>query len=110
MKEIIQEILQAEEKVGTFLEQARNKASEIKLSAEKEASEKTGEAKQKSREMIQAAVENARKEAEHIKQDRLGQAALEKDALLKNNADKINRLVDDICKIILTTEYDKEQK
>ena len=110
MKQIIGEVFQAEEKVGIILEQARNKASEIRRSVEKEVVEKMSDARQKAREVIQTTVEDAKKEAELIKEEKLKQADQENDALLSNNTDTINNLVDNICNIILTTEYDKNNE
>ena len=110
MKQIIKEVFQAEEKVGEILKQARNKASEIKQSADKENSEKTSEAKQKAREIIQTTVEEAKKEAERIRQEKLEQARQEKDSLLKDKKEAIDNLVDHICNIIINTEYEKDKK
>ena len=110
MKKIIEEVLQAEKKVSIVLDQARNKASEIRRSVEKEISEKMSDAKQESREIIQTTVENAKKEAEHIGEEKLKQADREKDTLLNNNTDTMNNLVDNTCNIILTTEYEKDSK
>ena len=110
MKKIIEEVLQAEEKVSIVLKQARNKASGIRQSVEKEISEKMSDAKQEAREIIQTTVENAKKEAEHIGEEKLKQADHEKDTLLNNNTDTMNNLVDNICNIILTTEYEKDCK
>jgi vacuolar-type H+-ATPase subunit H len=110
MKKIIEEVLQAEGKVSIVLKQARNKASEIRQSAEKEISEKMSDAKQKARGIIQKTVENAKKEAEHIREEKLKQADQEKDTLLNDNTDKMNNLVDSTCNIILTTEYEKDSK
>ena len=110
MKKIIEEVLQAEKKVNVILEQARNKASEIRQSVEKEISEKMSDAKQQAREIIQTTVENAKKEAEHISEEKLKQADQEKNTLLNNNSDTMDNLVDNICNIILSTEYEKDSK
>ena len=110
MKKIIEEVLQTEKEVSIVLDQARNKASEIRQSVEKEISEKMSDAKQKAREIIQTTVEEAKKEAEHIREEKLKQANQEKDTLLNNNTDTMDNLVDNICNIILTTEYEKESK
>ena len=110
MKKIIEEVLQTEERVSMVLEQARNKASEIKQSAEKEISDKMSDAKQKAREIIQTTVEEAKKEAERIREEKLNRAKREKETLLNENTDTINNLVDDICNIILATEYDEDNK
>jgi len=110
MKKIIEEVLQTENKVSLVIEQARNKASGIKQSVEKEISEKMSDAKQEAREIIQTTIENAKKEAEHISEEILKQADQEKDTLLNNNSGAMDNLVDNICNIILSTEYEKDSK
>ena len=110
MKQIIKEVFQAEEKVGEILKQARQKASEIRHTADKENAEKISDAKQKAREIIQNAVEQAKKEAEQIRLEQLEQAKQEKDSLLKDKQDIIDNLVEQICNIIITTEYEKDNK
>jgi len=110
MKRIIEEVLQAEEKVGAVLAQAREKASEIRLSAEKEISKKTNEAKKEARQIIRNAVEDAEKEAERIRGERLQQADKGKDAIFSNNTNVVDDLIDSICNIILSTEYEKDTK
>ena len=110
MKKIIEEVLQTEEKVSVVLAQARNKASEIRQSVEKEISEKTNDVKQKAREIIQTTVEEAKIEAEHLREEKLKQADQEKNTLFNNNTDTMDNLVDNICNIILSTEYKKDSK
>ena len=107
MKEIIEEVFKTEKKVNVILKQAREKASEMRQSAEKENLEKISETKQKAREIIQAAVENTRKEAGIAREEKLKHADTEKESIL-NNKDAIDGLIDNICDIILTTEYDKD--
>jgi len=110
MKKIIEEVLQTEKKVSIVLEQARNKASEIRQSVEKEISEKMSDIKQEALEIIQTTVENAKKEAEHIRDEKLKQADREKDIMLNNNSDTMDNLVDNICNIILSTGHEKDSK
>ena len=106
MKRIIEEVLQAEERVGTILKQARERASEIALSAEKEISEKMDGARGEALEIIKNTVEDAKREGERIGEEILKQADHEKDTLLKNNKDAIDGVVDNICGIILPTGYE----
>ncbi|MBC8217922.1 MAG: hypothetical protein H8E73_05600 [Planctomycetes bacterium] len=108
MKRIIEEVLQAEERVGAIINDARDRAAEIKRSAEKEISQKTSDAKQKGREMVQTAVEEAKKEAERISKDKIELIDHQKDALLNNRAAEIDNLVGEICEMILTTECEKD--
>jgi vacuolar-type H+-ATPase subunit H len=69
-----------------------------------------GDAKQKAREIIQTTVEDAKKEAEHIRREKIEQARRRKDSLLKDKKEAIDNLVDDICNIIINTEYEKDKK
>jgi vacuolar-type H+-ATPase subunit H len=109
-KRIVEEVLQAEEKVDVVIREAHARASEIKRLAEEEISEKTNEAKQKARELIQTVVEGAKKDAERIRLDKLRQADQEREALFNSKTDAIDSLVDNICNIILTTEHDKDSE
>lgn len=110
MKRIIEDVLQAEEKVGAILKQAREKASEIRRSAEGEISEKMNEAKQKAREIVQATVEDAKKDAERVSAEKIEQADREKDALLNERTDVIDGLVNDICNLIMTRGYERDSE
>jgi vacuolar-type H+-ATPase subunit H len=110
MKRIIEEVLQAEEKVGDIIKQAREKAAAIKHSAEKENTEKLNDAKQQALAIVQTAVENAKKEAEHISEEKLKKAQEEKDILLNEKSAEIDSLVDNICQIILITEHERDRK
>ncbi|HEC03680.1 MAG TPA: hypothetical protein ENI81_09110 [Phycisphaerales bacterium] len=105
MKRIIEDVLAAEEKVDAILKQAREKASEIRRSAENQISEEMNEAKQKAREIVQTTVEDAKKEAERISAEKLEDADRQKDVLFNDKKDAINDLVGKICNIILTTEF-----
>ena len=103
MKQVLGEVFEMEDKVAAILEGARFKASEIKSSADKAVSERTAEAKERSREILQRAIEAAKKEGEALGDEKLKAAEREKEELLKGNAGMIDGLVGDICKIILTT-------
>ncbi len=108
MKRIMEDILKAEDRVSAILGQARERASEITQSVEKEISEKMSEARRKALEIKQTTVEEARKEAERIREEKLSKAEQQQRALLSDEAGKIDPLVDKICEIILTSEYAKD--
>ena len=110
MKRIIEEVLQAEERVGDIIKQAREKAAEIKLSAEKGNTEKLNDAKQQALVIVQTTVENAKKEAERISEENLQKTKEEKDILLNEKSAEIDSLVDNICEIILTTGHVRDSK
>lgn len=104
MKQIIEEVLQAEAKVSTSLQDARTQASQIRLAAEKEAAAKLSEAREQSREFVQTEVERAKQEAERLRSEKLAQADAACDTLLNSHAQIMDKLVDDICQVILSTE------
>jgi len=106
MKHVIEEVLQAEERVGALLKEAREKADQIRRSAEQEISTQLNEARTEAQALTQASLEDAKKEAEQIKADRLKQADQIKDTLLNDNADKVDGLVKKVCDLIMTVEQD----
>jgi len=110
MKRIIEEVLQAEERLNDIIKQAREKAAEIKRSVEKENTDKLNDAKQQALIIVQTAVENAKKEAEHISEDKLKKAKEEKNILLNKKSTEIDTLVDNICEIILATNQERDSK
>ena len=110
MKRIIEEILEVEEQLKRVITDARAEAAAIKNSADKDMSEKLNQAKEQTRQIYQATVEEAKKQAEGLAAEKLQQAEKHKTAMFEENADKIERLVRDICGIIVKTEYDMDGK
>jgi vacuolar-type H+-ATPase subunit H len=110
MKKIIKEVLQVEGRVKELVNQARVQAVEIKSFADKDMSEKINQAKEETRQIFQAVLEDAKKQAEQLANEKIKQADMQKENMIKSNTDKIDRLVSNICKIILTTEYDMNVK
>ena len=106
MKHVIEEVLQAEEQVGALLKGAREQADQIRRSAEQEVSTMLNDARAQAQALTQSSLENAKKEAEQIKADRLKQADQAKDTLLNDNADKVDGLVKEVCDLIMTTAQD----
>lgn len=104
MKQIIAEVLQAEEAINTRLQGSRAQAAEIKAAAEKDVAAKMAKTQDEARLIVLNAVEEARKEAERLRNRRLAEADLEKETLMTGQADAIDRLVERICETILTTE------
>ena len=110
MKKIIKEVLQVEDQVKELINQARSQAAEIKSSADKDMSEKINQAKEETKQIYQTVIEDAKKQAEQIANEKIKQADMQKEDMIKSNTDKIDSLVSNICKIILTTEYDMNIK
>jgi len=108
MKRIIEEVFQAEDKVSAILKQARERASELKRSAEKEASEMVSQARRQAQETTQALLEDAKKEAERLRQEKLQQAQQEAESMLQLNDAATGRLVQQVCDAIVKTEWEKD--
>jgi len=108
MRKIVKEILEAESRVSATLQEAREQASEMRRSVEREMSEKVSDARRQAQGVVQAAVERARKEAEQIREETLRRADQEENVLLDGKAEAIEDLVSRICTVILSTEDEME--
>jgi vacuolar-type H+-ATPase subunit H len=104
MKQIVTEVLQAEESVNARLQEAREQAARIKAAAEKDVAAKMAETQDMARLIVQEAIDEAKAEAERLRNGRLEAADREKDNLMTGQADVIDRLVEQICETILATE------
>ena len=108
MKELMEEIFQAEKGVGVILEEARKKASAIRLAGDAESTEKISEAKVQAQNIIEDAIKNAHQQADRTREEKLQEADSEQDSLLNEHSSAIENLTDDICRIILESNYGQE--
>ncbi|MBA7713958.1 hypothetical protein ES703_122969 [subsurface metagenome] len=108
MKEIMNEILQAERKVEETLQKAREKAAEIKLQAEKNASQKIEEARRKAKEFFLAGVEEAKQKAMRIRDGKLKKAEEESEEIRSSNRIIIENLIQEIVRLVIQTVYDEK--
>ena len=104
MRKIVKEILETESRIGEILQQARQQASEMRLAADKEASDRTAQARQQAREIVQAVEEEAQRESERLAAETLEQAERQAQALLDGKAKAIEGLVSRICDVVLSVE------
>ncbi len=107
MKKIIEEVFHAEEQADGFLKQAREKAAEIRRQTDKETSALISDAEQKARDLVQNMVEDAKIQAERVQEERLATVAQHKDEMFSGKTESIDRLIDDICRIVLTTNPER---
>ena len=101
MKQIIKEVLDAEERLGATLQQAREQASGIKRAAEAEAAERVGQAREQARRIIREAVQDAEEEGQRLRAEKLAQADRQRDTLLNSHAAAMQELVDQIQELII---------
>lgn len=106
MKQVIEEVLQAEERVGALLKEARAEADQVRRAVEHDISRMLNESRSQAQILMQTSLEEAKMDAEQIKEDRLKQADQAKETLLNDNADKVSGLVKEICDLIMSTDSD----
>jgi len=100
MKDIVKEILSTEKRVEEILQKARADASDIKLRAEREVSEKVSGARRTSREIIQKAFMDAEREAQKYRDDKLKEAERESREIINRNRENIEKLIEEIVQLI----------
>ena len=108
MADIISEVLLAEKRVEEILQKARSEASDLKLRTEKEVSQKIAGTRDKAREIIQNSIEKAQLEAENLRNKRIKEADLETAEIISKNRTGIEKLVQDVVKLIIQTDYEEE--
>jgi vacuolar-type H+-ATPase subunit H len=105
MNEIVGQILQTEKKVEEILQKARQEAQDIKQKAERDASLKVGKAHKQASLTLSSAIENARKESQRLKDEKLKKADEEGKAILEKNRKALDDLIQDIVRLVIQTEY-----
>ena len=108
MEDIISEVLLAEKRVEEILQKARSEASDLKLRTEKEVSQKIAGTRDKAREIIQNSIEKAQLESENLRNERIKEADLETAEIISKNRTGIEKLVQDVVKLIIQTDYEEE--
>lgn len=107
MDKIIEEVLDVEKNVNQIIQNAREKASEIKQNAEKEVTEKLTNARLAAQKEIQQAADRAREEAKAVREERLADACKQSSTFITDNKTIIEQCIKDITQNILRTEYDE---
>lgn len=105
MKQIIEEVLQAEKNVSAILKDAREKAVEIKKATEKQMATDLSRAKEKAQEIAIEKTEAAKKESETICEEMLKTADKEKENFLAMHSDSVDTLVNKICSLVTETVF-----
>jgi vacuolar-type H+-ATPase subunit H len=106
MRDIVQEILQAEKRVEELLQHAREKASNITAQAEKEANRKVAEARAKAQEILQQTVHRTRREAEESRKSTIEEAERKSRALASRSGLNLDDLADQVARIVMKTDFE----
>ena len=108
MGDIVNEILQVEKKVAQTIQEAREKAAALRQQSDREIAAMIAEVREKARERVQRAVDEALRGAERVRGDRLREAEEQSEALAQKNSVAIDELVREAVKLIVGTAYDEE--
>jgi vacuolar-type H+-ATPase subunit H len=105
MRDIVQEILQAEKRVEELLQHAREEAGTITSQAEKEANRKVAEARASAQEIVQQTVQRARREAEEIRKSMIEEAERKSRALASRSGLHLDDLADQVARMVMKTDF-----
>lgn len=108
MKQIIEEVLQAEAAAAERLKAAREQAAAITAKAEAASLERINQAKERCRQEMQALVEEATRSADQVKAQMIDQAQQQSRNLLEKNSAGVDKLVQRICEIVLGTSTGRD--
>jgi len=105
MKDVVNEILQAEEKVEESLQKAREEAAGYKKDADREVNSIIGKAREKAQDSIREAVEEAKREAGIARNEAIKKAEEESRKLIDRNRAHIGELVEEIVTLVIGEDY-----
>jgi vacuolar-type H+-ATPase subunit H len=101
MKDIVDQILQTEQKMEEMLREQREKAGAMRSEAEKESSEKITRARSEAQQKVQEAVQTAKREAEAEREELLRQAGSQGKNIFLEDSTRIRKLVEEIADTIV---------
>ena len=107
MREVIEEILGKEKDALRVVDEARARAAEIKAKVEVETAAILAAAREESQKLIRAETTRAREEARAAHEAAVRKAEEENARFLERQAGKLERLVDEVVKLITSAEHAK---
>jgi len=106
MRDIVQEILQAEKRVEDLLQQAREKAGNITAQAEKEANRKVAEARARAQEIVRQTVQRTRREVEEIRKSTIEEAERKSRDSASRSGLHLDDLADQVAQMVMHTDIE----
>jgi vacuolar-type H+-ATPase subunit H len=106
MRDLVQEILEAEKRAEELLQHAREKAAGIKTQADAEVKAKIAEARAKAQGLVGRSVRQIRLEAEEIRKKRIEEAEVKSRALASRSDVSLDDLADEVAQMIIETELE----
>lgn len=106
MKQIVEEVLQAEAAAAATLKAAREQAAGLHAKAETASLDRINEAKQQCQQRMQAAIQEASRAAEQVKAQMIEQAQEQARDILTKNPARLDQLVEKISQRVLGAPSD----
>lgn len=106
MRDLVQEILQAEKRAEELLQHAREEAAGITAQADTEAKKKVADARAKAQEIIGQTVQQLRREAEEIRKRTIEEAEHKSRALANRSDVPLDDLADQVARMIIKTDLE----
>lgn len=107
MQEIVDRVLQAEQKAKVLLEEARRKAAEARSAAEKKISQKLKNTRAEAQKLIQDSITAAKEKADQKCRQAAKKAEAENAEFMDRNREQIALLVEKVAALVITPEYKK---
>ncbi|HUV06783.1 MAG TPA: hypothetical protein VMX75_03570 [Spirochaetia bacterium] len=105
MEEIIDDILKAEQRAESTLEEARKKEADMRRALESEISSMLEEAHTRAQKIIEERVSLAKREAQEMYEEGVKKAEGQRKNLLEKNKGQLENVVEEIVGYIVTPEY-----
>jgi V/A-type H+-transporting ATPase subunit G/H len=105
MQEIVTKVLEAEKEAQQRIQEARNKAGEIRAQADQEVQGKLEQAREQAGRRAQEIVEQARSQAQAEYDKTLQQSKEENELFFEQHEEKIDRAAEAVMQLITTPEW-----
>ena len=107
MKEFVDKVLEAEKETEGLVGEARVKADQIRSRADAEVADRIRQAKQQAQELIRRRVDEARARVNEEHRRETEQAHRTSESYFTQNADRLDRIVDAVTRLIVEPGYRK---
>ena len=108
MQEIINQVLEVEEKAKGIIQQAHERAAAIKAAAESELSEKIKKSRLQAQQFIRDEIAGAKEEAQREYQEVIDRVKKENTEFLDQHNQGLEAVVEKITALLITPEYKRE--
>ncbi len=108
MREIIEEIIQAEKKAEKLIQEARDRQREQSMTVEREVHEKIQQTRSASQKRILDGAAKAREKAKEDHKEAITHLGKENEKYLSRSEKNLNDAIEKIVKLLITPEFEKE--